>query len=253
MTERAVGPKLMEYLNGSFERVPMRQARQAVRDRRGLRLPRLRRRLRPSPGMNLTVDCGLTANWFILETLPGLNEAERVAGWRAIAVGDDALRAVVLPERGAELHVARPRPDGDRTCCSRRRGASRRRARRRARADGHASSSATRAAGRSSSPARTTLTTYGGADDPLPRRGGAAAVGRAKQRRRCAATAACAANARRSTSSGRMRHRRRPRPQREGDQQRRRGRPSSPGVTIASSARRSSSRLPARRPGCVRS
>jgi len=27
-----------------------------------------------------------------------------VAGWRAIAVGDDVLRAVVLPERGAELH-----------------------------------------------------------------------------------------------------------------------------------------------------
>ena len=22
-------------------------------------------------GINLTVDCGLTANWFILETLPG--------------------------------------------------------------------------------------------------------------------------------------------------------------------------------------
>jgi NAD(P)-dependent dehydrogenase (short-subunit alcohol dehydrogenase family) len=69
MTERAVGPKLMEYLNGSFERVPMR------------------RLVKPSEvaaafaflasddasaitGQNLVVDCGLTANWFILETLP---------------------------------------------------------------------------------------------------------------------------------------------------------------------------------------
>ena len=70
MTERAVGPKLMAYLNGSFERVPMR------------------RLVRPAEiaaafaflasddasaitGQNLVVDCGLTANWFILETLPG--------------------------------------------------------------------------------------------------------------------------------------------------------------------------------------
>lgn len=70
MTERAVGPKLMAYLNGSFERVPMR------------------RLVKPSEiaaafaflasddasaitGQNLVVDCGLTANWFILETLPG--------------------------------------------------------------------------------------------------------------------------------------------------------------------------------------
>ncbi len=69
MTEKAVGPKLMEYLNGSFARVPMR------------------RLVKPSEvaaafaflasddasaitGQNLVVDCGLTANWFILETLP---------------------------------------------------------------------------------------------------------------------------------------------------------------------------------------
>jgi NAD(P)-dependent dehydrogenase (short-subunit alcohol dehydrogenase family) len=69
MTERAVGPKLMAYLNGSFERVPMQ------------------RLVKPSEiaaafaflasddasaitGQNLVVDCGLTANWFILETLP---------------------------------------------------------------------------------------------------------------------------------------------------------------------------------------
>ncbi|MBA3434478.1 MAG: glucose 1-dehydrogenase [Actinobacteria bacterium] len=69
MTERSVGPKLMEYLTTSFERVPMR------------------RLVRPDEiaaafsflasddasaitGQNLVVDCGLTANWFILETLP---------------------------------------------------------------------------------------------------------------------------------------------------------------------------------------
>jgi NAD(P)-dependent dehydrogenase (short-subunit alcohol dehydrogenase family) len=69
MTEKAVGPKLMEYLNGSFDRVPMRRlvrtdeiaaafAFLASDDASGI------------TGQNLTVDCGLTANWYILETLP---------------------------------------------------------------------------------------------------------------------------------------------------------------------------------------
>lgn len=69
MTESAVGPKLMEYLNGNFERVPMRRlvkpseiaaafAFLASDDASGI------------TGVNLTVDCGLTANWFILETIP---------------------------------------------------------------------------------------------------------------------------------------------------------------------------------------
>jgi NAD(P)-dependent dehydrogenase (short-subunit alcohol dehydrogenase family) len=68
MTERAVGPKLMEYLNGSFGRVPLRRlvkpeevaaafAFLASDDAGGI------------TGHNLTVDCGLTANWYILETL----------------------------------------------------------------------------------------------------------------------------------------------------------------------------------------
>jgi NAD(P)-dependent dehydrogenase (short-subunit alcohol dehydrogenase family) len=69
MTEKAVGPKLMDYLNGSFGRVPMRRlvrteeiaaafAFLASDDASAI------------TGQNLTVDCGLTANWYILETLP---------------------------------------------------------------------------------------------------------------------------------------------------------------------------------------
>jgi NAD(P)-dependent dehydrogenase (short-subunit alcohol dehydrogenase family) len=69
MTERAVGPKLMEFLTKDFDRVPMRRlvkpeevaaafAFLASDDASGI------------TGINLTVDCGLTANWYILETLP---------------------------------------------------------------------------------------------------------------------------------------------------------------------------------------
>jgi NAD(P)-dependent dehydrogenase (short-subunit alcohol dehydrogenase family) len=71
MTERAVGPAMMEYLNGQFARVPLRRlvkpseiaaafAFLASDDASGI------------TGIDLTVDCGLTANWFILETLPAL-------------------------------------------------------------------------------------------------------------------------------------------------------------------------------------
>ena len=69
MTERAVGPKMMEYLLHHFDRVPMKRlvrpeevagafAYLASDDASGV------------TGINLTVDCGLTANWYILETLP---------------------------------------------------------------------------------------------------------------------------------------------------------------------------------------
>jgi NAD(P)-dependent dehydrogenase (short-subunit alcohol dehydrogenase family) len=69
MTENAVGPKLMEFLTKDFDRVPMRRlvkpeevaaafAFLASDDASGI------------TGINLTVDCGLTANWYILETLP---------------------------------------------------------------------------------------------------------------------------------------------------------------------------------------
>jgi NAD(P)-dependent dehydrogenase (short-subunit alcohol dehydrogenase family) len=70
MTENAVGPELMEYLQGSFARVPMRRLVRpqevaaafvflASDESSGI------------TGTELRVDCGLTSNWYILETLPG--------------------------------------------------------------------------------------------------------------------------------------------------------------------------------------
>jgi NAD(P)-dependent dehydrogenase (short-subunit alcohol dehydrogenase family) len=69
MTEKAVGPKLIDYLLNSFDRVPMRRlvrtdevaaafAYLASDDASAI------------TGIDLKVDCGLTANWYILETLP---------------------------------------------------------------------------------------------------------------------------------------------------------------------------------------
>jgi len=72
MTEEAVPAKLMEYLLNSFDRVPMRRlvkpeeiaaacAYLASDDASAI------------TGVDLTVDCGLTANWYILETLEQAN------------------------------------------------------------------------------------------------------------------------------------------------------------------------------------
>jgi NAD(P)-dependent dehydrogenase (short-subunit alcohol dehydrogenase family) len=70
MTEAAVPPELMDYLTTRFARVPMRRlvttaeiaaavAFLASDDASAI------------TGVDLTVDCGLTANWYILETLDG--------------------------------------------------------------------------------------------------------------------------------------------------------------------------------------
>lgn len=70
MTEDAVPPELMDYLLRRFDRVPMRRlvrpdevaaacAYLASDDASAV------------TGIDLTVDCGLTANWYILETLAG--------------------------------------------------------------------------------------------------------------------------------------------------------------------------------------
>ncbi len=69
MTESAVPPELMDYFVNRFDRVPMRRlvkpeeiaaacAFLASDDASAI------------TGIDLTVDCGLTANWYILETLP---------------------------------------------------------------------------------------------------------------------------------------------------------------------------------------
>ena len=69
MTEQAVGPKLMEYLNGSFARVPMRRLVRPEEVAQAF-LFLASDQASAITGVDLRVDCGLTANWYILETLP---------------------------------------------------------------------------------------------------------------------------------------------------------------------------------------
>jgi NAD(P)-dependent dehydrogenase (short-subunit alcohol dehydrogenase family) len=70
MTEKAVGPKLMDYLNGSFARVPMK--RLVTTDEVAQAFLFLASdQASAITGIDLRVDGGLTANWYILETLPG--------------------------------------------------------------------------------------------------------------------------------------------------------------------------------------
>lgn len=74
MTEAAVGSEMLGYLERSFQRVPLRRLVRpeevaaafvflASDDASGI------------TGTELRVDCGLTANWYILETLPDANSA----------------------------------------------------------------------------------------------------------------------------------------------------------------------------------
>jgi NAD(P)-dependent dehydrogenase (short-subunit alcohol dehydrogenase family) len=71
MTEKAVGPKMMEYLNGRFARVPMK--RLVTTDEVAAAFAFLASdEASGITGIDLRVDCGLTANWYILETLPEL-------------------------------------------------------------------------------------------------------------------------------------------------------------------------------------
>jgi NAD(P)-dependent dehydrogenase (short-subunit alcohol dehydrogenase family) len=69
MTEKAVGPKLMSYLNGSFARVPMQRLVQPDEIAEAF-LFLASDAASAITGIDLRVDCGLTSNWFILETLP---------------------------------------------------------------------------------------------------------------------------------------------------------------------------------------
>jgi NAD(P)-dependent dehydrogenase (short-subunit alcohol dehydrogenase family) len=70
MTEQAVGPGMLEYLTTAFERVPMRRLVKPEEVAAAFTY------LASSDasavtGTNLVVDCGTTANWYILETLVG--------------------------------------------------------------------------------------------------------------------------------------------------------------------------------------
>ncbi len=70
MTEKAVGPKLMAYLNGSFARVPMKRLVRTDEVAQAF-LFLASDQASAITGIDLRVDGGLTANWYILETLPG--------------------------------------------------------------------------------------------------------------------------------------------------------------------------------------
>jgi NAD(P)-dependent dehydrogenase (short-subunit alcohol dehydrogenase family) len=69
MTEKAVGPKLMEYLNGSFGRVPIKRLVRTDEIAQAF-LFLASDQASAITGIDLRVDGGLTANWYILETLP---------------------------------------------------------------------------------------------------------------------------------------------------------------------------------------
>jgi NAD(P)-dependent dehydrogenase (short-subunit alcohol dehydrogenase family) len=70
MTEKAVGPELLEYLNGSFARVPMKRLVRPEEVAQAF-LFLASDQASAITGIDLRVDGGLTANWYILETLPG--------------------------------------------------------------------------------------------------------------------------------------------------------------------------------------
>lgn len=69
MTENSVGPRLMGYLNGSFARVPQRRLVRTDEVAQAF-LFLASDHASAITGIDLRVDCGLTANWYILETLP---------------------------------------------------------------------------------------------------------------------------------------------------------------------------------------
>lgn len=70
MTEKAVGPELLSYLNGSFARVPMKRLVKPDEVAQAF-LFLASDHASAITGIELRVDAGLTANWYILETLPG--------------------------------------------------------------------------------------------------------------------------------------------------------------------------------------
>lgn len=69
MTEQAVGPELLGYLNGSFARVPIKRLICTDEIAQAF-LFLASEHASAITCIDLRVDGGLTANWYILETLP---------------------------------------------------------------------------------------------------------------------------------------------------------------------------------------
>ncbi len=69
MTEQAVGPDLLGYLNGSFARVPIKRLIRTDEIAQAF-LFLASAHAAAITGIDLRVDGGLTANWYVLETLP---------------------------------------------------------------------------------------------------------------------------------------------------------------------------------------
>jgi NAD(P)-dependent dehydrogenase (short-subunit alcohol dehydrogenase family) len=69
MTRQAVGAKVMRYLEGSFARVPMRRLVQPEEVAAAF-VFLASDEASAITGTELRVDCGLTSNWYILETVP---------------------------------------------------------------------------------------------------------------------------------------------------------------------------------------
>jgi meso-butanediol dehydrogenase / (S,S)-butanediol dehydrogenase / diacetyl reductase len=79
MTEAAVAPETMDYLVNRFARVPMRRLVLPAEIADAV-LFLSSEEASAITGTNLTVDCGLTANWYILETMPEPENGQEPAG-----------------------------------------------------------------------------------------------------------------------------------------------------------------------------
>jgi meso-butanediol dehydrogenase / (S,S)-butanediol dehydrogenase / diacetyl reductase len=82
MTEAAVAPETMDYLVNRFARVPMRRLVLPAEIADAV-LFLSSKEASAITGTNLTVDCGLTANWFILESIPEPGNGQERAGREA--------------------------------------------------------------------------------------------------------------------------------------------------------------------------
>jgi meso-butanediol dehydrogenase / (S,S)-butanediol dehydrogenase / diacetyl reductase len=79
MTEATVAPETMDYLANRFARVPMRRLVLPAEIADAV-LFLSSKEASAITGTNLTVDCGLTANWYILETIPEPENGQEPAG-----------------------------------------------------------------------------------------------------------------------------------------------------------------------------